>query len=110
MEPDFHRLVNEVVYGERPLAARTLLFAMDEAAVEPLIAEFYAGVDDATGVAILDILGEIGGPDALATLWNVYHFEEKQVFIESAVRGLMRNRLNLDQAETKELLGHLRHN
>jgi hypothetical protein len=84
--------------------ARMALFALDEEAVNLLADEFYAGVSEALGVAILDIVGEIGGPDALSMLRNVYHFEDKRVsWRKAAARGLLMNRDNLDTAEVEEV-------
>ena len=83
------------------------LFALDEEAVNLLADEFYAGVSEPLGVAILDIVGEIGGPDALSMLRNVYHFEDKhESWRKAGARGLLTNRDNLDAAEVEELMRH----
>lgn len=54
-------------------AARAQVFTLDETAVAPLIDEFYAGVSEQAGLAVLDVLSEIGGFEVLALLEDVYH-------------------------------------
>jgi hypothetical protein len=86
-------------------AARAALIALDEDIVDPLIGEFYSGVSEALGVAILDLAAEIGGPDALSLLRNVYHFDDHHAaWREAAGRGLLHNRHNLDASELDDLL------
>ena len=99
------KLIQQLTDGsaEQRLAARMILMALDEEAIEPLIAHYYAGVTEATGITLLELMAEIGGPDALATLWNVYHFEVCETWIQAAVRGLLHNRDNLDKDEIQEL-------
>jgi hypothetical protein len=80
-------------------AAREALYTQQEDAVYPLLDQFYAGVDEATGVAVLGVLADIGGPDALAALRQVFHFEERPAWRRAAARGLLRNRANLDHDE-----------
>lgn len=55
--------------------ARAALTAGDEAIIDTLIDEFYAGVNEQTGIALLDIIGQIGGYMAINTLEYVYHFD-----------------------------------
>jgi hypothetical protein len=89
-------------------AARARLLAMDEDAVNPLLDVFYGGVSEAEGLAILDVVAEIGGPDALSMLRNVYHFEEKRkAWQDAAARGLMQNADNLDAGEADEVRGYI---
>lgn len=52
--------------------ARRLILDYDEDAVEPLADEFYSGVHEEMGIAIITLLGEIGGPDALYVLNDIY--------------------------------------
>lgn len=85
-------------------AARMILLALDEDVVDPLIDEFYAGVTDPQGIAILEIMAEIGGPDAMATLRNVFHFEETRMTLKrAAANGLLQNSSNLSQDEVEEV-------
>ena len=88
---------------QREAACDTFL-AEDEEAVNPLIAEFHAGVSEALGVAIINLVGEIGGPDALTLLRYVYHFEEKHLEWHKAAReALLYNQCNLDSDELAAL-------
>jgi hypothetical protein len=85
--------------------ARQALLAMDEDTVDPLIAEFYAGVNEAVGVVILDLVGEIGGPDALLLLKNVYYDPgQRPAWREASRNGLLHNRDNLNPDELAKLL------
>ncbi|MEO8608219.1 MAG: hypothetical protein ABI690_10075 [Chloroflexota bacterium] len=86
-------------------AARAALLVLDEAIVDPLVGEFYSGVSEALGVAILDLAAEIGGPDALSLLRNVYNFDDHHAAWRAAAgRGLLHNRHSLDANELDELL------
>jgi hypothetical protein len=105
---NFRQLLVDLTSSDdrRREAARATLLALDEAIVDPLIGEFYSGVSEVLGVAILDVAAEIGGPDALSLLRNVYHFDDHHAaWREAAARGLLHNRANLDAAELSELLG-----
>jgi hypothetical protein len=72
-------------------AARTEFYRRDEDAVDPLTDEFYAGVDEATGVAILEIISAIGGPDALRLLKYACYFGDKEAWRDAGARGLADN-------------------
>lgn len=96
-------LVKQFLAGDAE--ARVELLALDEDAVNPLIEAFYAGVGEAGGVAIIDLVAEIGGPDALTLLRYAYHFEERLALKEAARRGLLLNQNNLDAQELAELTG-----
>jgi len=86
-------------------AAREALRALDEDAVDPLINAFYAGVNEALGIAILELVGEIGGPDALTLLRNIgYDPTTRPAWHEAARRALLLNRDNLSPAEVESLL------
>ncbi len=67
------------------------LYRMDEDAVDLLTDEFYAGVDEATGVAILEVVSTIGGPDALRLLKYACYFGDKAAWREAGERGLAEN-------------------
>ena len=85
-------------------AARAALLVEDEDIVAPLVAEFHAGVSEALGVAIISLVGEIGGPDALTLLRYVYHFEDKRPAWQRAAReALLYNQHNLDSTELEDL-------
>jgi hypothetical protein len=74
----------------RQIARQTLL-SMDEDAVQPLIDEFYAGVNEATGREILQLLGEIGGWEALNTLREVCVYPRYESWKTVAAWGLIHN-------------------
>jgi hypothetical protein len=86
-------LLRTLVHGsdEEREAARTEFYRMDEDAVDPLCEEFYAGVDEATGVAILEVISAIGGPDALRLLKYACYFGDKEAWREAGARGLADN-------------------
>src|SRR5690242_19118967 len=104
---NFRQLLKDLTSADesRCDAARDALMALDEAIVDPLIGEFYSGVSEALGIAILDLAAAIGGPDALSLLRNVYNFDDQHVaWRKAAARGLLHNRHSLDAAELDELL------
>lgn len=106
---DFHRLALQLVSeheGEKAAALR-LLYELDEAAVDPLTDVFYGGVSEAVGRAIIGVLAEIGGPDALLTLRDIYHYEERTALRRDAARGLLHNRHALSPGEVAALLTYL---
>ena len=72
-------------------AAWLELLRHDEDAVEPLIEEFYSGVNEATGLVILESLGAIGGPDALLALVDVANNAPKESWREIAAKGVQDN-------------------
>jgi len=104
--PDYAQLVKQLVDSDPATrqSARTTLLEMDENAIDPLIDQFYAGVTDAEGVAILQIMAEIGGPDALSTLRNVFYFEDTRPILQRcAANGLLHNRIALSHKELEEV-------
>jgi len=73
-------------------AARLAILRLDEDAVELLDDEFYSGVNEATGLAILRLLSEIGGPEALNTLSFVHEIEARYPsWRDAAAHGLADN-------------------
>jgi len=101
-QPDYDYLSNELASNNalNRSAARMILLSMQEDAVNPLGDIFYAGVNDAQGAAILDVVSEIGGPDALAMLRNVFDFEDHRPELQvCAAMGLLENYHNLSPAE-----------
>ena len=73
-------------------AARLALLHMDEEAIQPLADELYSGVNEATGVAILELMGEIGGWEALAVLQDIYNAEgSRESMIKAAAQALRDN-------------------
>jgi len=107
---DFHDLIKKISSDNinADTAACMILYAMQEDAVEPLIEQYYYGVTDKQGVAILDVLAQIGGPSALAMLRNVFAFEEDRRLLRfAAAKGLIHNSSNLSRDELAELAQYL---
>jgi hypothetical protein len=63
---DYHALLKQATTGtpDQRRHALHMIYRQDEAAVAPLIDQFYAGVNETTGRLILHILREIGGYEA----------------------------------------------
>lgn len=84
------------------LAARMILVALQEDAIEPLADAYYAGVNDAQGVALLDLMADIGGYEALNILRDILKHEKKRRKLRiAAAEGMMRNHDNLSEKEAK---------
>lgn len=92
-KPDLKFMLDEILSGDetRRQRARVMLLAMDEDAVTALADAFYAGVNEAQGVVLLDVVAEIGGPEALQLLEDVYQNPSKPVWERWAALGLARN-------------------
>lgn len=74
------------------MAARLAFLKMDEDAIQPLADELYSGVDTVTGMAILELMGEIGGWEALAVLQDIYCAESSRPELaKAAAQGLRDN-------------------
>lgn len=91
--PDLKFLLDEILSGDggRRQRARVMLLALDEDAVTALVDAFYAGVNEAQGVVLLDVVAEIGGPEALQLLADVYQNPAKPAWERWAALGLARN-------------------
>lgn len=106
MSPNFHQLIKHLasMNAAKRGAARMILLAMEEDAVEPLVAHYYAGATHAEAVAILTTLGEIGGPDALCTLRSVYQFEDDKAALKLvAALALLNNKHALSFDEYQQI-------
>ena len=92
------RLIQQLVSADESEreAARLAFYQMDEDAIEPLSSEFYAGVNETLGLAIIDVVSAIGGPEALSLLLDVYHFNERAVWKNAARAGLVFNNQPVD--------------
>lgn len=66
-------LLKSIVGGDAQTRASALhtLYTLDEHAVEPLIDEFYAGVNEQTGLFIIEIITTIGGYEARQLLDDI---------------------------------------
>ncbi len=91
---DIRRLIGQLtsaILVERA-AARLALLKMDESAVQPLADELYSGVDEFTGVAILELMGEIGGWEAITVLQDIYFAEgSRPALAKAAAQALKDN-------------------
>jgi hypothetical protein len=102
----YRSLVEQLVSSnlESQIAARMAILAQQENAIEPLVSVYSGGVNDVQGLAVLDILAEIGGFEAMALLRNVFAFEDKRpVMRYAAAKGLLRNEHNLSPDEVVEV-------
>ena len=89
-------------------AAKITLLQLDEDAVGPLVNQFYAGVNDAQGVALLTVIADIGGPEAMSTLRSMFHFEDSRLALkQAAATGLLHNAYSLSPNELVELKAYL---
>jgi len=104
--PTFHTLMNQLASidaAERD-AARSTLLQMDEDVMDLLVAEFYAGMPEKLAVALLEIMGEIGGYEALNLLGDVYYTPDTRPALKVAARfALLRNADNLDPQQVAKL-------
>jgi hypothetical protein len=98
---DFNRFITALGSPDETAreAAWAALRTLDEDAMDPLTDAFYAGVPEATGVCILNLVAEIGGPDALLLLRSVYDSSERPAWKRAAASGLLRNADNLEAVE-----------
>ena len=73
-------------------AARMTLLKLDEDVIQPLADELYSGVSEPTGVAILELMGEIGGWEALMVLQDIYFAESSRAaLVRTAAQALRDN-------------------
>ena len=106
MKPTFRTLMNQLASldpAERE-SARASLLQMDEDVMDLLVAEFYAGMPEKLAVALLEIIGEIGGYEALNLLGDVYYSHDTKPALKTAARlALLRNADNLDPQQVAKL-------
>jgi hypothetical protein len=76
---------------EERAAAWLAFLRLDEDAVQALADELYSGVDEQTGVVILELLAEIGGWEAMIVLQDIYQAGGRDALVKTAARGLARN-------------------
>lgn len=99
---NYRTLVEQLVSStlQNQMNARMTLLAEQEDAVDPLSNVYFGGVDDKQGAAILDVMAEIGGFEALAVLRNVFAFEDHRPILRyAAAKGLLHNGHNLSPDE-----------
>jgi hypothetical protein len=106
MMPGFRSLMTQLASldpAERD-AARSTLLQMDEEVMDLLVAEFYAGMPEKLAVSLLEIIGEIGGYEALNLLGDVYYSRDTRPALKAAARlALLRNADNLDPLQAAKL-------
>jgi|GEM_PF-2128918 len=106
MSGKYDSLVERFLLAEpiHRVAARMILMALQEDAIEPLADAYFAGVNDEQGIAILDLMADIGGYEALNTMRDIVKHETKRRKLRvAAAHGLMRNENNLSKKEVKVL-------
>ena len=84
-------------------AALRALYAGDEAAAVILCDLVAAGLNEVQTCAVLAVLGDIGGFDALMLLLDVFYFEPRPRIKEAAAHALKRNTANLNAQERTDL-------
>lgn len=101
----YDELVQRFISGQpiHQMAARMILLAVQEEAVEALADAYYAGLIEAHAKQVLGILGEIGGYEALNILRDVFQYEANKALKLAAVEGLIRNAEVLSQEERIDL-------
>lgn len=105
----YDELVQRFINGQaiHQMAARMILLAVQEEAVEALADAYYAGINEAQGQMLLGILGEIGGYEALNILRDVFQYETNAKIKLSAAEGLIRNAAVLSMEEKLALKDYL---
>lgn len=85
-------------------SARAALLQMDEDVMDLLVAEFYAGMPEKLAVSLIEVVGEIGGYEALNLLGDVYYSRDTRPALKAAARlALLRNADNLDPQQVAKL-------
>lgn len=93
-ELNFTELLKTILRGDvsQRESAFQSIYQLDEEAVAPLIDEFYAGVNEQTGVLILEIIGEIGGYEARQLLTDIVDMPQPySSWGDAATDGLAHN-------------------
>ncbi len=106
MSGKYDSLVERFLVAEpiHRIAARMILLALQEEAVEPLADAYFAGVNDEQGIAILDLMADIGGYEALNIMRDIIRHETKRPKLRVAAgQGLLRNEDNLSPKELKAI-------
>lgn len=106
MSGKYDALVTRFLTAEpvHQMAARMILLAVQEDAVQPLADAYYAGVNDEQGTAIIGILAEIGGYEALNILRDIVRHQVKRLPLRvAAAEGLLQNESAISEKEQKAL-------
>lgn len=88
---DYDKLINDLTSEDDPIreSAYQAILMQDEGAVDPLIDIFYAGVNEATGLAMLDILNRIGGYEVRLLLEDLTKHETRKIRWRDAARNYL---------------------
>lgn len=108
-QPNYEALVKQLVSekaSERKVA-QMILLSMQEDAIEPLADQYFAGVTDAEGNAILSMIAEIGGYEAIHLLHDVFTHEARPRLRRAAAMGLIKHIHALPQAEREQVAQYL---
>lgn len=106
MAGKYDALVNRFLQAEpvHRTAARMILIAVQEDAVEPLSDAFYAGVTEEQGAAVIMLLADIGGYEALNILRDIVKHHVKNLRLRViAAEGLLKNENAISEKEQKAL-------
>jgi hypothetical protein len=110
-QPDYRELVHQLLSDDidQQMTARQTLLALEEDAVTGLLNEYYAGVNEAQGLAILDVLAQIGGYEALSALRSLVFFDlsTPAALRTAAAQGLLQNSDNLSPDEIQKVTDYL---
>jgi hypothetical protein len=110
-QPNYRLLVQQLLNDdtEQKISAQKTLLALEEDAVTGLLDEYYAGVNEAQGLAILDMLAQIGGYEALNALRSLLFFDlsTSRAFRTAAANGLLQNSDSLSPDEIQKVTSYL---
>lgn len=106
MSNKYDALVTRFLNAEpiQQMAARMILLALQEDAIDPLIDAYYAGVNQQNGIKIIHLLTEIGGYQALHMLREIIKHDKKRIPLRVvAAQGLLYHSDRLDPREVQAL-------
>jgi hypothetical protein len=110
-QPNYRLLVQQLLSDDvdQQMEAQKTLLALEEDAVTGLLDEYYAGVNEAQGLAILEILAQIGGYEALNALRSLIFFDlsTPAALRTAAAQGLLQNSDNLSPDEIQKVTDYL---
>lgn len=74
----------------RAAAARAALLALDEAIIDPLLDQFYAGVSELVGLAIIDLVAIVGGYEVRLFLEDLMQADGmgRDAWLQAAIQAL----------------------
>src|SRR4051812_44017853 len=98
-------LIPDLVSSDEEIrhAALRAFYQGDETAAVLLCDQFAAGLNEAQGCAVLEVLGEIGGFDAMMLLLSAFYFDPRERIKQASALALERNAANLDAQERADI-------